>query len=80
MRVFINHPTRSLLLEEIAEESQIPEDQIENLLEELRSDGIYFDGQNIFGVIYQPQEYRLNPDVISARMSTQWWGKTYHYW
>ena len=75
MRVFANHPARSLMLGEIADESQIPEDRLEDLLSELKNDGLCIDSQDIYGVIYEPQETRLHPDVIAARLTTQWWGK-----
>lgn len=79
MRLFVNHPTRCFMIEEIADEAGLAPERIKDVLDALRAERLRFDQLSVLGVLYQPDESRLHPDMIGARLSTQWWGKRIYF-
>ncbi len=79
LRVMIEHPLRHFSLEELTQKSNLSPDTVIETIITLQNEGLRIKSYDPTHYFYDPNHSSLHPDVIAARLETQWWGRTISY-
>lgn len=75
MRLFTERPLEYVRFDELVQKTDLSHEQIIQAILAINQEGITIGSRSGNEYFYEPNEFRLHPDVIAAQLNTRWWGR-----